>query len=299
MLRYTTTPNSVLKIDDEDVSVFELNFENIDFKTVESFGEEWNKFNSFNQDEITNVGNEYFDIVTPEMLNNNSLVLDVGCGSGRWTKYVATRSKFVESIDPSNAVIAATKLLKDVKNKRITKAGVDYIPFDDNSFDFVFSLGVLHHIPDTQKAMQSSVAKLKSGGYFLVYLYYALDNRGFIYKSIFNISSVVRYIISSLPAFLKKIVCDLISVFVYMPFVILCKLFSAIGLDGVAKKIPLYYYTNKSFNIIRNDALDRFGTPLEQRFSRKEIELMMKNCGLENIVFSEQTPYWHGVGRKK
>jgi hypothetical protein len=63
-------------------------------------------------------------------------------------------------------------------------------------------------------------------------------------------------------------------------------------------KIPLSYYGNKSFNVIRNDALDRFGTPLEQRFSKVQIESMMQKAGLTDIKFSNNQPYWHVIGRK-
>jgi hypothetical protein len=61
----------------------------------------------------------------------------------------------------------------------------------------------------------------------------------------------------------------------------------------------LFGYENKSFYIIRNDSLDRFGTPLEQRFTRNQIQEMMERAGLENIVFSNNIPYWHAVGKKK
>jgi hypothetical protein len=66
----------------------------------------------------------------------------------------------------------------------------------------------------------------------------------------------------------------------------------------LGSKIPLSYYSNKSLNVIRNDALDRFGTPLEQRFSKKQIIQMMENSGLHDITFSNNEPYWHVVGRK-
>ena len=65
------------------------------------------------------------------------------------------------------------------------------------------------------------------------------------------------------------------------------------------KKIPLSYYTDKSFYIIRNDALDRFGTPLEQRFTRIEIEKMLQQSDMEEIIFSEKEPFWHVISRKK
>jgi hypothetical protein len=49
---------------------------------------------------------------------------------------------------------------------------------------------------------------------------------------------------------------------------------------------------------MRNDALDRFGTPIEKRFSKAEVESMMKNAGLENVIIAATKPYWHAVGRR-
>ena len=83
-----------------------------------------------------------------------------------------------------------------------------------------------------------------------------------------------------------------------MPFIYLSKLVKIILGENWGDKIPLSYYTNKSFNVIRNDALDRFGTPLEQRFSKVQIESMMKKAGLREIKFSANQPYWHVIGRK-
>lgn len=50
--------------------------------------------------------------------------------------------------------------------------------------------------------------------------------------------------------------------------------------------------------VLRTDALDRSGTRLEQRFSRKQVSVMMENSGLANIKFSEKAPFWCAVGIK-
>jgi len=297
MIPYNQKPVNTLETEGSVIPVFQIDEGNIDEKTVESFGEEWTKFSRFDDEEIRIAGDQYFDII-PEAYLKDKTVLDVGCGTGRWMRYVADKAKFVDGIDPSVAVLAAAKLLKDKNNIRISKAGVDNIPFADESFDFVFSLGVLHHIPDTAKAMKDSVKKLKKGGYFLVYLYYSLDNRGMLFKLLFFLSNVLRSFISKLPSGFKKFICDIIAIVAYMPFVLLTKLMKAIGLKKIVKYIPLSYYADKSFNIIKNDALDRFGTPLEQRFSKGEIREMMEKAGLSDIVFSEGEPYWHAVGQK-
>lgn len=294
---FNQNPLEVIPVGPQAVHVFAIHGENIDARTVESFGEEWTKFNHFTEDEIRIAGDQYFDIVFDADIRDKE-ILDVGCGTGRWSKYLAGRARRIESIDPSDAVYAAAQLLKECSEVRISRASVNNIPFADESFDFVFSLGVLHHIPDTARAMRDCVKKVKPGGRFLVYLYYSLDNRGAAFKALFTMSNVVRRVISGLPPKPKKIVCDLIAVGVYLPFVGIAKALQTVGLGTAAKSVPLSYYTDKSFHIIKNDALDRFGTPLEQRFSREEIQRMMAACGLTNIRFSEREPYWHAVGEK-
>ena len=272
---------------------------NLDKETVDSFGEEWLKFNAFTKDEINTAGSQYFDIVSEKILNKNSVVLDLGCGSGRWSKYIAKKVKLIEAVDPSSAIYSAVKLNEDEENVRVTQASVSNIPFEDETFDFVVCLGVLHHIPNTQEALKDVVKKLKSGGSILLYLYYSLDNRGMLYKLLFKISSIFRIIISKLPKSLKKFVCDIIALVIYLPLVLLTRLLNvAFGNKKWMQKIPLSYYSDKTFRIIRNDALDRFGTPLEQRFSKEEITQLMKNAGLSNIVFSNNEPYWHMLGTK-
>ena len=59
---------------------------------------------------------------------------------------------------------------------------------------------------------------------------------------------------------------------------------------------PLSAYRNYGFYVMRTDALDRFGTRLEQRFTKNEIKQMMESSGLKDITFSEKSPFWCAVG---
>lgn len=297
MLAWKRTPSKVEQVEDKEIYLFSDLGENIDNKTVESFGEEWTTFSQFSDEEISKAGDQYFDIVDDSWVRDK-YILDVGCGTGRWTRYIASKAKFVEAIDPSKAVYSAASMLQDYENTRISMAGVDTIPFEDNSFDFVFSLGVLHHIPDTAAAMKRCVEKLKPNGYFLVYLYYNFEQRGIVFKSIFWLSSLLRFLVSKLPATLKKRTCNLLAIVIYFPFIYLSKMIEFFGMKKLSNQIPLSYYKTHSTNIVFNDALDRFGTPLEQRFSREDIRTMMENAGLTDILFSENEPYWHAIGRK-
>lgn len=298
---YSSYPRSSIKLDSLEVSSFIVkNDNNIDWKTVKSFGDEWLKFNNFTDTEIEKIGNDYFDIVNESMLNKDTYVLDVGCGTGRWSKYMTNKSKFIEAIDPSDAVFAAAKLLKNHKNVRVTQASVDTIPFPDDTFDFVTSLGVLHHIPDTERAIKQCAKKLKKGGWLHIYLYYKLENKPLYYRFLFWISALARYLISLLPKTIKHFICDIIAVFIYLPLARTARIISRINSSKtLLTNWPLAYYRDKSLQIMRNDSLDRFGTPLEQRFTKKEIAEMLSNAGLIDITFSTNEPFWHVVARKK
>lgn len=298
MKNYNQTPIEIISTNNKNISVFNTDGKNIDKEVVETFGEEWLKFNAFSEKDILVAGNEYFDILNEKVINKDSYILDIGCGTGRWSKYLSSKVGFIEAIDPSNAVFAANKLLENINNIRITKASVDNIPFEDNTFDFAMSIGVLHHIPDTQQAMKDAVKKVKIEGYFYCYLYYNLESRGFIFKNLFALSTKVRNKVSKMKSKNKKIVCDLIAIFFYMPFVIMTRILNLFSLDKISKKIPLNDYSNKSFFIIRNDALDRFGTTLEQRFSKKQVIEMMENCGLKEIIVSNGSPFYHAIGKR-
>ena len=272
---------------------------NLDTKTVTSFGEEWKNFHTFSEKEIEEHGHYFFDIITERMVNANTVMADFGCGSGRFIKYFQKRAKFIVGIDPSEAIFAADTLVGKDENVELCQASISNIPYADETFDFAMSIGVLHHIPNTMEAMRDCVKKVKKNGYFCTYIYYNFDNKGFLFKALHKLSEVLRAVVSRMPQKLKMLACDLIAVILYMPFILFATLLKKIKVSQrIVNKIPLSPYIGRTFFIIRNDALDRFGTPLEQRFSKQQIEKMMSDCGLTDIVFSPEPAYWHAVGRK-
>ncbi|MEO9021696.1 MAG: class I SAM-dependent methyltransferase [Ginsengibacter sp.] len=295
---YVRAPDKIVQTSYRKIGIFNIDGENIDKKVVDEFGDEWLKFYEHDDDLVKKGGLEYFDILDENIVNSNTYALDVGCGTGRWTKYLSGKAGFIEAVDPSPAIFAADKLLGEIKNVRLSQASIETLPFADETFDFVMSIGVLHHIPDTRKALNDCVKKVKKGGYFFVYLYYNLDRRGPFYKALFRISDLIRRIVSLLPGKIKQFVCDVLAIVFYMPFVLAGRFLNYVGRKDLAKRMPLHGYQNRSLFMIRNDALDRFGTRLEQRFSKKEVIEMMESAGLTDIIVSPGIPYYHAVGRK-
>ena len=271
---------------------------NLDFETVASFGDEWSRFDQtgMSEDEACKVFGEYFAVFPWADLAADAEGFDMGCGSGRWAKWVAPRVGRLHCIDPSSAIEIARRNLASHGNVIFHRASVDEKCLPPNSQDFGYSLGVLHHVPDTAAAIRSCVELLKPGAPLLLYLYYALDNRPWWFRGVWRVSDAARRLICQMPSWLKHATTDVIAALVYLPLARMSLVAERMGLN--AASIPLFYYRNHSFYTMRTDARDRFGTPLEQRFTRRQISEMMEKAGLVNVLFSEVAPYWCAVGFK-
>lgn len=272
---------------------------NSDPQTVEGFGDEWTRFDQtgMSDEDTKRLFEGYFSIFPWPTLPKDAVGFDLGCGSGRWAKLVAPRVGKLHCIDPSAAIDVARRNLRTLANCEFHQAGADAIPIRDRSMDFGYSLGVLHHIPDTRAALGACVSKLRPGAPFLLYLYYAFENRPVWFRALWQVSDWVRKVVSRMPHGLRFAMSQVMAVLIYWPLARTAKLAESMGAN--VKNFPLASYRNRGFYVMRTDALDRFGTRLEQRFSKAEIKIMMQSAGLENIRFSEKAPYWCAVGYAK
>ncbi|MBC7899631.1 MAG: class I SAM-dependent methyltransferase [Saprospiraceae bacterium] len=273
---------------------------NLDSKTVEGFGEEWSRFDQTGMEaaELAEQFERYFSVFPWDALPADAEGFDLGCGSGRWAGKAAERVGKLHCIDASiSALEVARRNLSGRDNVEFHRASVDDIPLADDSMDFGYSLGVLHHIPDTAGGIVECVKKLKTGAPFLVYLYYAFDNRPKWFRAVWKTSDIFRRFVSSMPFGLKKTVTDLIAAFVYFPLARTSLLAEKLGF--AVDVLPLSTYRAHSFYTMRTDSLDRFGTRLEHRFTRIQIREMMEAAGLDRILFSDGRPYWCAAGFKK
>jgi SAM-dependent methyltransferase len=273
--------------------------ENADAKTVEGFGRQWARFDQsgMQTDEASVAFDQYFRLFPWSTLPQGAVGFDLGCGSGRWAKMVAPRVGTLHCIDASGeALDVARERLANVPNAVFHHASVADIPLASDSMDFGYSLGVLHHIPDAAAALKSCVKKLKPGAPFLAYLYYAFDNRPAWFRALWRLSDTGRRIISRAPAPIPMLAADAIAACVYVP---LARTAGALETAGVnVETFPLSAYRHRSFYTMRTDALDRFGTRLEHRFTAVQVRQMMEDAGLRDVVVGEGFPYWSTVGRK-
>jgi SAM-dependent methyltransferase len=272
---------------------------NADESTVRGFGDEWRAFDHGGRgdDELRASFDEYFSIFPWASLPPNPVGFDLGCGSGRWARIMAPRVGRLHCIDASaGALDVAKRNLGQAEPYVFHHASVDAIPLDDSSMDFGYSLGVLHHVPDTAAAIRACVAKLKRGAPLLLYLYYAFDNRPAWFRLLWQASDAGRRVLSRAPFPVRFGISQAIAAGVYFPLARAAALAEKAGAD--VRAVPLSYYRHKSFYAMRTDALDRFGTRLEQRFTAEQIERMMIAAGLEDVRFRDGVPYWCAVGRR-
>lgn len=268
-------------------------------QVIQDFGNEWVKYNysKINKKFLYKNFIQYFQIFPLKSLNKNMEGFDMGCGTGRWAQFIAPYVKKLNCIDPSEAINVAQKNLSLYKNIKFFKETTDQCSIKENSQDFGYCLGVLHHIPNTRLGIKDCAKLLKVGAPLLLYIYYNFENRSDSYRLIWKISNYFRKAISILPQSAKHLICDVIALFVYLPLAKISKYLEKIGFN--IESIPLSHYRDKNFYQMKNDSLDRFGTRLEKRFSKEEIIDMLIDAGMEKIIFSQNDPYWVCLSYKK
>ena len=276
-------------------------FNNTDVATVSGFGKEWTRFRqeTLSPEETQEIFRQYFGIFPWERLpKDGGCGADIGCGSGRWARVVAPRVRELHLVDASGEALRVARTnLSGHQNVMFHCSSIGNLPFEDQSLDFAYSLGVLHHIPDPEAGMRAIASKLRPGAPLLLYMYYAFDNRPAWYRSLWRLSDIVRRVLSRQPQAVKIIIAEAVAFCLYWPVARMAALLSRCG--AKIENWPLAYYRDRSLYVMRTDALDRLGTRLEQRFTRIEVAEMFARSGLENVQFSEGPPFWCVVGLKR
>ena len=269
---------------------------NVDPSTIHGFGLQWRDFNQVGvpSSELAKIFDKYFDHFPWKLIDQDSIGLDAGCGSGRWAMFVAPRVGKLVCVDASpGAAAVAQERLRSFRNCEVHVCTLEDTPMADNSLDFAYCLGVLHYIPDPASALAAVVRKLKPGAPLLVYVYYALENRPIWFRSAWRLVDLVRRGVARTPYRVRRWLSGIIAALVYLPLANLCRVLERLGfrIDG----IPLSAYRDRSFYTMRTDCLDRFGNHLEHRFTRQQLVDLLKDCGLSDITIPEDEPYWRAI----
>lgn len=287
--------NRRFRVDGDVIVIDESSSTPSDWGTKEdvrrSFGEEWLLYSSVLPEHVEEF-EAYFDLVALNELNSK-LVLDLGCGSGRWSSLIADYCETVVAIDFSDAIYAAEANLAGKENVLLIRADVTDLPFADNCSDFLFSLGVLHHLDQPCLPVARDLMRLAPEGLF--YLYYNLDNRPWYFRSLLAAVSRARHSLRHVRSDVaRERISKGIAIGVYRPLVGLGDAFDVLRFPVT---VPLHStYKGKSIRRIEQDAYDRFFTSIEQRVTREEI--VSQFASMSSLRISPREPFWHFLVQK-
>jgi len=265
-------------------------------KTARSFGFEWTRFPEM-YEEWGRSFLSYMQPHGPEFFRGRK-VLDAGCGNGRFAYYAAKYGARVWAIDLGPAVEVAQRNTKASGNVQVVQADLHRPPFAIESFDFIYSIGVLHHLPDPEAAFQNLLHYLKPGGEIQIYLYWSPEGQP-IKRTLLKIVTAARKITTCLPQQVVYALAFPAALAAFAFFVWPYRVFKHIpGLKGLARKIPMKQYADFPFRVCVNDQLDRFSAPIENRYTRQQVVDWLSRAGLEDTRVSAAYG-WVGAGRKR
>jgi len=140
-----------------------------------SFSFQWNRFSHIQLDSFNNTkeSEQTFLEKTGFRLAElkGKLILDAGVGAGRFSDVASAFGAEVIGVDLSLSVEASYKSIGSRPNVHIVQADIFHLPFKEQIFDFIFSIGVLHHTPNTKEAFLALVPHLKTGGEIAIWVY--------------------------------------------------------------------------------------------------------------------------------
>jgi SAM-dependent methyltransferase/uncharacterized protein YbaR (Trm112 family) len=265
--------------------------------TAKSFGYEWQEFHEMLPDYEPNF-RWYFERFDTAAFAGKS-VLDAGCGTGRHTFHMArSGAREVIAMDLSQAIEVAARNNKDNSNTHFIQADIYHPPFRPESFDLIYSLGVLHHLPDPERGFRSLLPLVRPNGFLNIYLYWDLEGEAIWRRAALRVVTWVRQITTRLPHSVLKKLSWLIAATFEAAFVFPARILGSFTLTRrLADWIPLGHYRRYSFRVLYTDQFDRFSAPIENRYSRAEVAGWLDRAALTDTSILGGAG-WRASGRR-
>jgi ubiquinone/menaquinone biosynthesis C-methylase UbiE len=260
-------------------------------RTADSFAYEWQRFGALRKQWRKNFI-DYMQPHSPESFEGR-LVLDVGTGSGRHAFHAAELGARVVAVDIGRSIdVARGNLPPEVLT---VQADAEHLPFTPGTFDFVMSIGVLHHLPDPQRGLERIAPLSRPGGHVHVYLYWVPEHAWHV--RVLRLVSAARKVTVRLPHRLLHALCVPLAAMLALTVVWPYRALRSIPrLRWLAGAFPLKTYADYPFGVLVNDQFDRLSAPLERRYTRAEVLAMLEETGLTDVQVLANHG-WVGDGR--
>ena len=265
-------------------------------RTANAFGAEWTYFTE-QHPEFERQFLDWIHPIKPEFFADKD-VLDAGCGTGRHSRLAASYgARSLVALDLSSAVDTASRVLETFDNVGVVQGDLLRPPFrgpeERGGFDLVYSIGVLHHLPDPRAGFLSLARQLRPGGRIAVWVY-GYENNGVVR----HVVEPLRVVTTRTPhTALRAVSWPLAVAFhgtakgIYAPLV----------RRGRGRKLPLreYLASVAGFSFRQNYAIvyDQLVAPSAAYIRGGELRGWFDDAGLENIeITRRQGNSWRGQG---
>jgi SAM-dependent methyltransferase len=204
----------------------------------------------------------------------------------------------VVAIDLGQAIRVTANNVSGCQNVRLVQADIDHLPFRHESFDFICSIGVLHHLINPEMGLYNLVHYLRPGGTLHVYLYWALEDAPVWKRGLLDVVTAFRRLTVRLPYGILEKLAWFVAIFGYLFFSLPYRYLSRWRVThSLVKEFPLQRYAKDGFRVCFNDQFDRLSAPLERRFTRYQVHELLRSAGLVDIRMEAHFG-WLACGRK-
>ena len=268
-------------------------FVNASTATAENFGAQWLEFDQVDESYHTRQFLDWIHPVTPDFFRDK-VVLEAGCGKGRHTRLIASwGARAVVGVDFSDAVDAARRNTRDLENVHIIQADILNLPLK-RSFEYAFSVGVLHHLPDPHAGFIALADRLVPGGAVSAWVYGRENNEW-----------IVRVINPVRERFTSKLPFSALYYLSYVPsamlYAVLKLVYAPLRGRAIGRRLfygdYLGYISGFPFREIHNIVHDHLTAPIAYYISREEFTDWYREVNAKNVEISwHNRNSWRGFG---
>ena len=256
--------------------------ERVTARTRRAYAFTWRRIAQREIDDGWEKDSYHYEAILPHDLMSGAgkVGLEAGCGGGTDLARIASGNARLIGVDLSEGVETAARVTRHLPNVRVVQADIHQLPFKPSSFDFIYSFGVLHHLPEPSEGFRQLAKLLKPGAPLITYLYEDFSDRSGIERTILGAIRVIRSFTARLPAPLLYALCWMATPVVWLccsaPAHLLRRPF-----PRAAARLPFRHTLR--WPVIAADLFDRFAPPMEWRYSRDGVAELYRQAGLERV----------------
>lgn len=248
-----------------------------DTRTASAFASSWNNLPSGS----VYTWDQFEEWVAPlkEVDFKDRTVLELGCGNASLLSHAAKwNPASLTGVDLGDSVLSAKQNMALTGFSRFDILKSDLTEYRSTGYDLVYCIGVLHHLQNPKKGLDSVLVNVKSGGKFHCWVYAKEGN-----WLIINIVDPIRKVASKLPWWFTKY---LLATPLVLPYYLYAKFISYFCKSRFFGRLPMYDYSmwisKRDFSFFRHVAFDQLVTPQTQYIEKSTIEQWLRSY--RNII---------------